>query len=123
MSRPSGRILKVRKGMKKKSKKGKEIDDGIYVMLMEAYKDKNYFGSLWCLGFNGIIEKGNKRKSYNVDICVKKGTFGKFKFFYKEYRPEDVIEAYEYPFQIKLKGKRNDAYWKKDKNDYYYLID
>ena len=91
-------------------------------MLIEAYKEKEYFGSLWCLGINGFIGK-SKRKSYNTDICVDKGIFGNFKFFYKVYSPEDVIEAYEYPFQIKLKGKKNNTYWKKDKNDYYYLID
>ena len=126
LSKIPGRILKVRKEInkkisKKKYKKGKEIDDGIYVMLMEAYKE-NYFGSLWCLGISGYIDK-SKSKNYNSDICVGEGIFGKFKFFYQVYSPEDVIEAYEYPFQIKLKGKKNTSYWKKDKNDYYYLID
>ena len=123
LSKIPGRILKVRKEIyKKKSKKGKEIDEGIYVMLIEAYKEKEYFGSLWCLGFNGFIEK-NKRNTYKEDICVKKGIFGNIKFFYKVYSPEDVIEAYEYPFQIKLKGKKNNSFWRKDKNDYYYIID
>ena len=124
LSKFPGRILKVRKEIKKKKYKiVKGIDKGIYVMLMEAYKGQNYFGSLWCLGFHGFIEKGSKRQSYNTDICLDKGTFGKYKFFYKEYRPEDVIEAYEYPFPIKLKGKKNDSYWRKNKKDYYYLID
>ena len=120
----AGRILKVRKEIikKKKSKNGIQIDDGIYVMLIEAYKGQ-YFGSLWCLGLNGIIKKKNGSKSYNTDIVVKNGTFGKYKFFYKEYKPEDVIDVYEYPFEVKLKGKKNDAVWKKTKEDYYYIID
>ena len=124
----SGRILKVRKEIlinKKKiknCKKGLEIDDGKYVMLIEAYKGK-YFGTLWCLGLSGIIEKSNKRKSYNTELVTKRGTFGNYKFYYKEYFPEDLIEAYEYPFKLKLKGKKNKEVWKKDKNEYYYIID
>ena len=121
----AGRILKVRKEIintKKKNPKGFDIDEGIYVMLIEAYKEKQYFDTLWCLGISGKIDK-NKRKTYNCDICSQKGTFGKFKFFYKEYKTEDLIEAYEYPFEIKLRGKKNGQFWKKDKNDYYYLID
>ena len=118
----AGRILKVRNEIyhKKKHKKKEEIDDGIYVMLIEAYKNE-YFGTLWCLGLSGTIKTNNKRKTYNIDICQNRGIFGKYKFFYKEYRPEDVIEAYEYPFEIKLKGKRNENFWKKDKNGYFYI--
>ena len=124
LSSKAGRILKVRKEIsnKKKNKKVGEIDDGIYVMLIEAYKDK-YFGSLWCLCLSGVIKKINKKISYNGDICQKKGIFGKYKYIYKEYRPEDVIEAYEYPLEIKLKGKKNNVFWKKDKSDYYYIAD
>ena len=120
-----GRILKVRREIrsKKKNKNGNEIDNGIFVILLEAYKEENYFGTLWCLEFGGIISKNNKRNSYNTELVTKKGIFGNYKFFYKEYRPEDVIEAYEYPFEIKLKGKKNDLFWKRDKNDYYYIID
>ena len=127
LSKISGRILKVRRDYpkntnKKNSIKPMEIDDGIYVMLMHAYKGK-FFGSLWCLVLNGIIEKKNRRKNYNVDLFTKKGTYGKYKFSYREYRPEDVIEAYEFPLNVILKGKKNENIWKKDKEDYYYLID
>ena len=117
-----GRILKVRKGIhhKKKKNEGLELDDGIYVILIKAYQD-NYFGSLWCLGYNGTIQNKNKSKSSNTDLFTKKGTIGKYKFFYKEYKPKDVIEAYEFPFEIKLKQKKNIL--KKDENDYYYIID
>jgi antiviral helicase SKI2 len=127
-----GRILKVRKDIrapksKKKRNKGNneapKIDDGIYVMLIHAYTEDNYFGSLWCLGFSGFIKGTNKNISYKSDLFVKKGTFGNYKFFYREYKLEDVIEAYEYPFEVKLKGKKNDSFWKKDKEDYYYIID
>ena len=133
-----GRILKVRKDIrapksKKKRNKGNKgnkgnneapkIDDGIYVMLIHAYTEDNYFGSLWCLGFSGFITGTNKNISYKSDLFVKNGAFGKYKFFYREYKLEDVIEAYEYPFEVKLKGKKNDSFWKKDKDDYYYIID
>ena len=121
-----GRILKVRSEIqynKKKKQKINEIDEGIFVILIEAYKEPDYFGTLWCLGFGGMIHKNNKKKIYNSDLATKKGSFGNYKFFYKEYKPEDVIDAYEYPFEIKLKPKKNDAFWLKDKNDYYYLID
>ena len=57
----------------------------------------------FCL--SGVIKKGNKKITYNGDFCQKKGIFGKYKYIYKEYKPEDVIEAYEYPLEIKLKGK------------------
>ena len=124
LSSKAGRILKVRKEIshKKKNKKVEEIDNGIYVMLIEAYQG-NYFGSLWCLCLSGIIKNGNRKISYNGDFCQKKGIFGKYKYMYKEYKPEDVIEAYEYPLEIKLKGKKNNVFWKKDKSDYYYIAD
>ena len=124
-----GRILKVRKDIRapKSKRKAKneapKIDDGIYVMLIHAYTEDNYFGSLWCLGFSGFIKTKNGRVSHNTDLFTKNGTFGKYKFFYREYKLEDLIEAYEYPFEIKLKGKKNDSFWKKDKEDYYYIID
>ena len=91
-------------------------------MLIEAYQGE-YFGSLWCLCLSGVIKKGNRKITYNGDFCQKKGIFGKYKYIYKEYKPEDVIEAYEYPMEIKLKGKKNNVFWKKDKNDYYYIAD
>ena len=118
-----GRILKVRKDIRHKKKKneGLELDDGIYVILIEAYQD-NYFGSLWCLGYHGTIQNKNKSKSSNSDLFTKEGTISKYKFFYKEYKPEDVIEAYEYPFEIKIINKKKNIL-KKDKNDYYYIID
>ena len=124
LSSRAGRILKVRKEIshKKKNKKVEEIDNGIYVMLIEAYQGE-YFGSLWCLCLSGVIKKGNRKITYNGDFCQKKGIFGKYKYIYKEYKPEDVIEAYEYPMEIKLKGKKNNVFWKKDKSDYYYIAD
>ena len=116
-----GRILKVRKEIiTKKFKKGIMIEDGILVMLIHAYENE-YYGSLWCLGISGFI-KGKKR-FYNTDLITSKGLYGKYKFFYEEFRPEDIIEAYEYPFEIKLKGKKNDSVWHKDKDGYYYIND
>ena len=120
-----GRILKVidKNYYKKKIKQKIEIDKGEYVMLIEAYKEKEYFGTLWCLGLDGIIKNKSNKESYNTDIATKNGVFGRFKFFYKEYKPEDIIDIYEYPFEIKLKGKKNESVWKKDKSDYYFIID
>lgn len=116
-----GRILKVRKEIiTKKNKKGIKIDDGILVMLIHAYTESKYYGTLWCLGISGLI-KGKNRFNKNDDIITKKGWFGKYKFYYEEFKPEDIIEAYEYPFEIKLKGKKNDNIWFKDKNDYYFI--
>ena len=117
-----GRILKVRKEIiTKKFQKGIRIDDGTLVMLIHAYTENKYYGTLWCLGINGLI-KGKKR-FYNTDIITKKGFYGKYKFFYDEFKPEDIIEAYEYPFEIKLKGKKNDNIWLKSKDDYYFIRD
>ena len=115
-----GRILKVRKDIchKKKKKEGLELDDGIYVILIEAYQG-NYFGSLWCLGYDGTIKNNSKSRSSNTNLFTSKGTIAKYKFFYKEYKPEDVIEAYEYPFEIKIKKKENIL--EKDKDDYYFI--
>ena len=103
---------------KKKKKEGLELDDGIYVILIEAYQG-NYFGSLWCLGYDGTIKNNSKSRSSNTNLFTSKGTIAKYKFFYKEYKPEDVIEAYEYPFEIKIKKKENIL--EKDKDDYYYI--
>ena len=117
-----GRILKVRKEIiTKKFKKGIRIDDGTLVMLIHAYTENKYYGTLWCLGINGLIK--GKKKFYNTDIITKKGLYGKYKFFYEEFKPEDIIEAYEYPFEIKLKGKKNDNIWLKNKEDYYFIRD
>mgnify|MGYP002624232226 FL=1 len=117
-----GRILKVRKQIiTKKFKKGITIEDGTLVMLIHAYKEKEYLGTLWCLGISGLVK--GKKKIFNTDIITKRGLFGKYKFFYEEFRPEDIIEAYEYPFEIKLKGKKNDNVWLKSKDDYYFIRD
>ena len=123
----AGRILKVRKEIhlnKKKPKKYKgdiNIDDGIYVMLMQAYKE-DYFGSLWCLQIDKII-KGQNRRNKNLDLKVKSGKISRYYFSYKEYSTKDLIEVYESPFEIKLPKKSDDYTWYKDKESFYYIID
>ena len=126
-----GIILKVRKKMHKSISKKREnkifgiIDDGIYVILIHAYNEDNYFGSLWCLKNSGCVDQNNDI-SKTSDLFARKGTYGKYKFSYKEYKTEDVIDAYENPFNIfniKSEKKNNENILKKDKNDYYYIID
>ena len=119
-----GRILKVHNPIffKRKNPKYRQIDSGIYVILIQAYQDTSYYGTLWCLGLKGFIPK-NKRNTKNTDIVVDDGTYGKYQFFYKEYHAEDIIDAYESPFNIKFPPKKNDRTWKKTKDDYFYIID
>ena len=119
-----GRILKVRSEIKKphkksKNKVGQKIDDGIYVILIQAYT-QNYYGSLWCLGIAKINE--NKKRCKNIsDLVTKRGRINNYTFFYKEYQPSDIIEAYENPFNIKLKSKKDSDIWQ-IKNEYFYII-
>ena len=120
-----GRILKVRSEMlkhNKKSKKkgGQKIDDGIYVVLIQAYH-QNYYGSIWCLGISKI-NKDKKICKNTSDLVTKRGRIKNYSFFYKEYDTNDIIEAYENPFNIKFKSKKDDNIWKVDKNDFFYII-
>jgi antiviral helicase SKI2 len=120
-----GRILKVRKephyNHKRKNKKGKNIDEGIYVILIQAY-NRDYFGALWCLVLNKIIKNSTKIKN-PMDLATKRGRINKFSFSYEEYTTYDLIEAYEEPFKIKFPKKADNSCWHQDKNYYYYLID
>ena len=123
----AGRILKVRRKINnhhhKKSKKslGVNIDDGIYVMLIQAYK-KDYFGTLWCLQIEKIHRKGIRNRNHK-ELINKKGRINKYSFHYEEYSTYDLIDVYEKPFKIKLPAKNNDNTWHKDKESYYYIID
>ena len=127
LSSKAGRILKIRKPIhnnhhKNKKQKGINIDDGFYVILIQAYR-KDYYGTLWCLKINKIL-KGKPIKNRNPkDLINRDGKINKFSFSYKEYSTEDLIEAYESPFEIKFPKKNNDNTWHKDKDSYYYIID
>ena len=120
-----GRILKVKKDFyfsKKKEKTKYNIDDGTYVILIQAYT-KTYYGSLWCLGINKIIKGQKKIIKDKSELVTEKGEIQKYSFAYKEYDTSDIIEIYEEPYEIRFKKKSDDNIWKRDKNDYYYIID
>ena len=99
-----GCILKIRRephyNHKSKHSKGKNIDDGIYVILIQAYK-KDYFGTLWCLRLNRIVDKNVHIKNH-MDLVNKKGKINKYSFSYEDITTHDIIEAYEKPPEIKL---------------------
>ena len=120
-----GCILKIRRephyNHKSKHSKGKNIDDGIYVILIQAYK-KDYFGTLWCLRLNRIVDKNVHIKNH-MDLVNKKGKINKYSFSYEDITTHDIIEAYEKPPEIKLPKKNDDYTWHKDKESYYYIID
>ena len=125
LSMHPGRILKIRKEIRnhnKNSKKkgGQKFDDGIYVVLIQAYSE-NYYGSLWCLGISKI-HKNKRRCKKTSDLVNSRGRINTYSFFYKEYKTSDIIEAYESPFNIKFKSKKDDTVWKRDKNDFVYII-
>ena len=122
-----GRILKVRKephyNHKRKNNKGKNIDEGIYVVLIQAY-NRDYFGTLWCLVLNKINNKNSVKNKNPNDLITKRGKINKYSFSYEEFTTYDLIEAYEEPFKIKLPKKNdNNNIWHRDRNAYYYLID
>ena len=127
LSSRAGRILKVRKEINENKKKSKKInkkvnlDDGEYVMLIQAY-NQDYFGTLWCLKLDKIRSKKNIRVKNNADLATKSGNINIYHFSYKEYNASDLIEIYEEPFEIKLPKKSDDYIWKKDKDLYFYII-
>ena len=125
LAQKSGLILKVRKDIyvskNQKKNKGMNLDSGEYVVLIQAYT-KNYFGSLWCLKINKIHKHQSKHKN-SKDLLCKNGRINRYSYSYKEYTTHDLIEAYEEPYEIKLKRKADDYIWKKDKESYYYIID
>ena len=122
----AGRILKVRKDLNENKKKSKKfdkkvnLDDGEYVMLMQAYT-KDYYGTLWCLKINKIRKQNVKVKN-NLDLANKNGRINFYSFSYKEYTCSDIIDAYETPFEIKLPKKSDERIWHRDKDKYYYII-
>ena len=121
-----GRILKVKKDFyfsEKKEKNKLNIDDGSYVILIQAYTNRNYYGALWCLG----LKKVNKGQKIIIkdksELVTQQGFIQKYSFFYKEYDTSDIIEIYEQPYNIKFPKKSDENIWKKDIKDYYYIID
>ena len=127
LSSKAGRILKVRKEINennkksKKSNKGLNLDDGEYVMLIQAYT-QDYYGTLWCLKIDKIKGKQNVRVKNNMDLANKNGKINKYHFSYKEYTTYDLIEVYENPFEIKLPKKSDEHIWHRDKEKYFYII-
>ena len=120
-----GCILKIRRephyNHKSKHSKGKNIDDGIYVILIQAYK-KDYFGTLWCLRLNKIVNNNIHIKNH-MDLANRRGRINKYSFSYEDITTHDIIEAYEKPHEIKLPKKNDDYTWHRDKESYYYIID
>ena len=120
-----GCILKIRRephyNHKSKHSKGKNIDDGIYVILIQAYK-KDYFGTLWCLRLNKIVNNNIHIKN-PMDLANRRGRINKYSFSYEDITTHDIIEAYEKPHEIKLPKKNDDYTWHRDKESYYYIID
>ena len=127
LSKGAGRILKVRKEINENKKKSKKInknvnlDDGEYVMLIQAY-NQDYFGTLWCLKLDKIRSKQTVRVKNNADLANKSGNINKYHFSYKEYTTSDLIDVYDEPFEIKLPKKSDDYIWKRDKDQYFYII-
>ena len=123
-----GCILKIRKephfNHKSKHSKGQNIDEGIYVILIQAYK-KDYFGTLWCLRLNRIL--GKKDKKINIknpmDLANKRGRIKNFSFSYDEITTYDIIDVYEKPHELNFPKKNDDSIWHRDKESYYYIIE
>ena len=120
----TGVILKV----KEKKEYHKKINKGNYVMLIHAYSPNSEFiyrGKFWCLGvtdykkieenfeiqdyeeddddiiFNGFEAKESE-KEFDKKIFEEENEYKGFKYYYKMYDIEDIINIYDTPY-IKVK--------------------
>ena len=120
----TGVILKV----KEKKEYHKKINKGNYVMLIHAYSPNSEFiyrGKFWCLGvtdykkieenfeiqdyeeddddiiFNGFEAKESE-KEFDKKIFEEENEYKGFKYYYKMYDIEDIINIYATPY-IKVK--------------------